>query len=112
MSTSTPSKRRKADSAMRPRLDSPFLQNRVHDLRGYAFRIEGCIGAILDDGHYSGHGRPDHRRRNLNRRRTASMALVVAFPVISKEDYPAFRPVLGPHAPNTHDEWLKIHREQ
>ncbi len=40
------------------------------------------------------------------------MALANAFPVISKEDYPAFRPVLGPNAPNAHDEWLKIHREQ
>lgn len=40
------------------------------------------------------------------------MAIIFAYPLIAKEDYPAFRPILGANAPDTHDEWLKLHREQ
>lgn len=38
--------------------------------------------------------------------------IVFPFPVISEEDYPAFRRDVGPHLADTYDEWLKIHREQ
>jgi hypothetical protein len=55
----------------------------------------------------------DHLRRNLNlRSKSMPGPIIFPFPVISEEDYPAFRREVGSRLADSYDEWLKLHREQ